>query len=82
MPIRTEAMAAHTSPSSTSGMREFTFMISITGRMGSPREMILTAGSRSPSWNISVASPLSEPGAMPPTSELCAMFAVHAMIRP
>ena len=40
------------------------------------------AGRRSPSWKISVASPVSEPGAMPPTSELCAMFAVQAMMRP
>ena len=30
-------------------MREFTLTISITGRIGSPLEMILTAGSRSPS---------------------------------
>ena len=62
-------------------MRELTLMISITGRIGSPSEMILMAGSRSPSWKISVASPVSEPGAMPPTSELCAMLAVQAMRR-
>ena len=81
-PIRTEAMAAHTSPSRTSGIREFTLMTSITDRIGSPREMILMAGSRRPSWKISVASPVSEPGAMPPTSELWAMLAVQAMMRP
>ena len=80
-PIRTEAIAAQTSPSSTSGMRELTLMMSITGRIGSPSEIILTAGRRSPSWKISVASPDSEPGAMPPTSELWAMLAVQAMIR-
>ena len=80
--MRTDAIAAHTSPSRTSGIREFTLTISITGRIGSPREMILTAGRRSPSWKISVASPVSDPGAMPPTSELWAMLAVHAMMRP
>ena len=81
-PMRTEAIAAQTSPSSTSGMRELTLMMSITERIVSPFEMILIAGSRSPSWKISVASPVSEPGAMPPTSELCAMLAVQAMMRP
>ena len=80
-PMRTEAIAAHRSPSSTSGMRELTLMTSISDGIGSPREIILTAGSLSPSWKISVASPVSEPGAMPPTSELCAMFAVQAMMR-
>ena len=49
VPMRTDAMAAQTSPSSTSGMRELTLMISITGWIGSPREIILTAGSLSPS---------------------------------
>ena len=82
VPMRTDAIAAHTSPSSTSGMRELTVMISSTGWIASPRAIILTAGSRSPSWKISVASPVSEPGAMPPTSELWAMFAVQAMMRP
>ena len=53
-PTLTEAMAAQTSPSSTSGIRELTLMISITGRIGSPREMILIAGRRRPSWKISV----------------------------
>ena len=81
VPMRTDAIAAHTSPSNTSGIRELTLMISITGRIGSPLEIILMAGSLSPSWKISVASPVSEPGAMPPTSELCAMFAVQAMMR-
>ena len=80
--MRTEATAAHTSPSRTSGIRELTLMISKTGRIGSPSAMILMAGSRSPSWKISVASPVSEPGAMPPTSELCAILAVQAITRP
>ena len=44
--------------------------------------MILIAGSLIPSWKISVASPVSDPGAMPPTSELWAMFAVQATMRP
>ena len=48
-PMRTDAIAAQTSPSRTSGMRELTFMISITGRIGSPRETTLMAGSLSPS---------------------------------
>ena len=78
-PMRTDAMAAQTSPSSTSGMRELTLMMSMTERIGWPFEMILIAGRRRPSWKISVASPVSEPGAMPPTSELWAMFAVQAI---
>ena len=49
VPMRTEAIAAQTSPSSTSGMRELTLMISSTGWIGSPLEIILMAGSRSPS---------------------------------
>ena len=57
-----------------------TLMISMTGRIGSPSEIILIAGRRRPSWKISVASPVSEPGAMPPTSELWAMLAVQAMM--
>ena len=65
-----------------SGIREFTFMISNTGLMGLPPSTIFMAGSLSPSWKISVASPVSDPGAIPPTSELCAIFAVHAMMRP
>jgi len=81
-PMRTEAIAAQTSPSSTSGMRELTLMMSMTDRIGSPLEITLIAGRRRPSWKISVASPVSDPGAMPPTSELCAMLAVQAMMRP
>ena len=63
-------------------MRELTLMTCITGSMVCPREMILIAGSRRPSWNIDVASPVSDPGAMPPTSEWCAMLAVQAISRP
>ena len=64
-----------------SGIRELILMISKTGAMGSPLETIFTAGSRRPSWKISVASTESEPGDFPPTSELWAMFAVQAMMR-
>ena len=44
--MRSEAMATRTTPSRTSGIREFTLTISITVRVGSLREMILTAGRR------------------------------------
>ena len=81
-PMRTEAIAAHTSPSSTSGMRELTLTMSKTGLIGSPSAISLTAGRRRPSWKISVASPDSDPGAMPPTSELWAMLAVQAISSP
>jgi hypothetical protein len=70
------------SPSRKSGSREFTFMISITDRIGSPSEISFTAGSRRPSWNSSCAWVEIEPGAMPPTSFQCAMFAVHAISSP
>ena len=81
-PIRTEAMEAHRSPSSTSGMRELTLMISITASSAWPRAISLIAGSRKPSWKIDVAAPVIDPGAMPPTSEWCAMVAVQAISRP
>ena len=54
-------------------------MISITERIGTPWSMILTAGSRSPSWKISRDWFEIEPGTIPPTSFQCAMFAVHAI---
>ena len=44
--MRSEAMSTRMSPSRTSGIREFTLTISVTGRIGSLREMILTAGRR------------------------------------
>ena len=81
-PTLTEAMEAQRSPSSTSGMRELTLMICITGSLVWPRAMSLIAGSRRPSWKIEVAAPVSEPGAMPPTSEWCAMVAVQAIRSP
>ena len=56
-------------------------MIAITGPIGSPRAISLTAGSRSPSWKISVVRVETDPGAMPPTSFQWAMVAVQATSR-
>ena len=61
--IRVLAPALHRTPHSL--LRESLD----TGRIGSPPSMIFTAGRRRPSWKISVASPVSDPGAIPPTSE-------------
>ena len=47
-------------------MRELTVMMSKMPGMASPREIILIAGRRRPSWKISVASAESEPGDLPP----------------
>ncbi len=53
-------------------------MMSNTAVSGSPRSNSLTAGSRRPSWKISVASVDIDPAVMPPTSFQCAMFITHA----
>ena len=77
-PTRAAATPAHMSPTRKSGSRLLTFMISITDWFGRPSSISLIAGSRRPSWKISLASLEIEPGAIPPTSFQWAMFAVQA----
>ena len=81
-PRRAAEIAAHMSPSRKSGRRLLHFMIAMTGSIGVPSSMILTAGRRRPSWKSCFASLEIEPGTMPPTSFQCAMFAVHATRSP
>ena len=57
-------------------------MISNTGSIRRPRSNSLTAGSRRPSWKISVTPVAIEPGVVPPTSFQWAMLAVQAIRRP
>ena len=57
-------------------------MMSKTEAIGWPRSNSLTAGSRSPSWKISVTSTAIEPGVLPPTSFQWAIDAVHATHAP
>ncbi len=79
-PIRAAATAAHMSPFRKSGRRELAAMMSITAALGTPASTMRTAGRRSPSWKISVASVDIPPGTMPPRSFQCAMLAVQATI--
>ncbi len=62
--------------------RMFAKIRSSAAWFGVPRSTMRIGGMRTPSWKISVASPVRLPGLMPPTSPQCARTTGNTKSRP
>src|SRR5262245_37839495 len=70
------------SPRISAGWRLLARMMRSRSVCAMPPSTILIGGSKSPSWNISVALAEVEPATAPPTSALCAIEPENATISP